>query len=208
MGVGRVEQRQPLLHPQAAQGRGLPQRLGGQPGQLRVLVAEQGQQFRQGEPGQAVRVVAAEHLDRPLPDRPAPGLFHQVDQGRRRSLPQRLVGRGRRQFRQGVPLGRPPAVRPGRQGRAVVEEGVHQAPLVEQGQSVGDIIVGVLLQGLDNGGQVPVRVRLAEVAEVAPGPAPQVVARVHREQELVVADLGPRDGQPGPGARVPGLPDF
>ncbi len=127
-------------------------------------------------------MMLVEHLDRPLPHRPATRPQQQIDQRVAGCLPQRGVCRCRRQLSEGVSPGERPTVGFCDQGRAIVKEDVHHTPVVEQREPIGNIVVGVLHQGFDRARLIACRLLHAELAEIAPAAPPQVIARVDREE--------------------------
>src|SRR5262249_21774129 len=76
----------------------------------------------------------------------------------------------------------PPAVRLPFDRRAVVKQNVHQAPVVDERQAVGDILIPVTFQRDCNAGDVPIRTLFAELAEIAPGAALEIAPRGGREE--------------------------
>ena len=87
---------------------------------------------------------ATQHPHGPLPHRAAPRPDDQVEEGSRGRSPEFFIDRGRLQLRERAILRQPPAAGARLQHRAMVEQGVHQAPVVDECQSAVD--VGILVE--------------------------------------------------------------
>ncbi len=150
---------------------------------VRVGVVGQRQQRRHRPLGQPVRVVCPQEPRRPLAHGAALTLRQQLKKRIGRGCPGGSETRRRRQVGERLVLGELPTLRGPHQRGRTEEQRVDQAPVVEQVDVAVHVGVGVALEVLKRRDSVLLHVRLAELAEVAPGTPPQVAPRRQAEKD-------------------------